>query len=71
MISNVFALIQIVLRAFGLWDAYLVHLDQVREAERIERARKHDKAIDDSKKAETDEEIWDAQDRIVDTKPRP
>ena len=69
MIAQVFALIQIVLKAFNLWDAYLAHLDQVREAERVERDLARSKAVDQQANAKSEDEFDQAQDIIAGRKP--
>jgi len=71
MFSNIFAVVQMILRLFKLWDQFLDWSDAQRAAEIEKRQQDRAKAIEDSKKAESDEEIWDSQDRIVDSRPRP
>lgn len=51
------------------------YLKEWQEAERRKsdelKKRERDKAIDDSKKAGTDDEIWKNQDTIVNNQPKP
>lgn len=69
MIGSIFVLIQAILKAIGLWERFLSELDKRRLAEAEEKRQKREKAVEDSKKAGTDDEIWDSQDDITNTLP--
>lgn len=69
--SSFFALIEVVLRALKVWDLFLDWLVDMKRAEIEERRAKRDQAIDNSKKVETPDEIWNSQQDIVDSSPRP
>ena len=69
--SSFFAIVELILRALKAWDLFLDWLVETKRAEIEERRARRDTAIEDAKKAETPEEIWDAQDRISDSSPRP
>lgn len=71
MLANFFALIRLILRAFQLWDAFLDSVDQADIAAREVRRQKREQAVDDAAKAKTPEDAYDAQERIVDSQPKP
>jgi hypothetical protein len=64
MITNFFAVIQLILKAFQVWDAFMLWMSDNYSKEMEIRRQKRDQAIEDSKKAETDDEIWKSQDDI-------
>lgn len=64
-----FAIIELILKLIGLWNEFGDYMDVKRKADIEKRRQERDKAIDDSKQAETDSEIWDTQDRITGRKP--
>lgn len=65
-ISNFFAIIKGLLSLWRYWQDF-------QESQRVIETEKkrvaHQKALEDLQKATTEEEIWDAQKRIVDNKP--
>lgn len=67
--AKFWALIEIIRAIFRLWNEFRAWQEREREAEAARKRIERDKAIEDLKKAKTDEEIWDAQDRIVSNKP--
>lgn len=67
--ATIFALIRIILAAFKLWDQFGDYVEAERTLEREAKRKAREEALKDSVVAETDEEIWDAQERIVDNKP--
>lgn len=69
MFTSIFAIIELVLKLFRLWDQFLDYSDARRLAEAEAKRQSREKALEDSIKAGTDDEIWDSQDRIVDNKP--
>ena len=69
MIANIFAAIQLFLKLIGLWEEFLSFTDKQRIAEGEKKRQERQKAIDDLSTAKTDEEIFDAQERIINSKP--
>lgn len=69
--TKVFLLIEAALKAFQAWESFLDWLDARHRGQMEERRAKRDQAIEDSTKAETDEQIWDSQDDINNNRPRP
>lgn len=68
VVGYVFLVIELVLKLLGLWEKFEEWLDARRLGEQEERRVALDKAIEDLKKAMeggTDEEIEDAQRRLV------
>lgn len=64
-----FDLIAVVLKLLKLWDFFLSYMDKKYSADLEVKRQAREKAIDDSKKAETDEEIWKSQDDITNNMP--
>lgn len=60
-----FTIIEAFLKAMSLWESFLNYMDEKHRAdlEAVKQAR--DKAIDDSKKADSDGDIWKSQDGIT------
>lgn len=54
-----------------VWNYIQEYFSSKKRAEEEKRNQEREQAIEDSKKAETDDEIWDSQDRIVNNKPKP
>lgn len=71
MFTQVFAVIELVLRFFKAWDAFLDFLAEKHAADLEARIQARNQAIDDSKKADSDDDIWKSQDGIVTNTPRP
>lgn len=69
--GKIFLLIQILLKLFGAWEGLLDWIDENHSAEMDARALKRNAAVDNSAKADTDDEIWKNQKEIVDTLPNP
>ncbi len=69
MLTNIFAVIQLVLKLMKLWDQFLDYADTQRKAEAEARRQRREKAIEDAENAKTEEEAWDAQKRIIDNDP--
>jgi hypothetical protein len=65
MIAQIFLVIQLLLKLFGLWEQFLEWGDKKRAADAEARAQEREKAIEDAKKATTPDEAFDAQDRIT------
>ena len=64
-----FLLIELLLKLIGLWEQFSSYVQAQKLIEDEEKRQRREKAIEDSKKAETDEEIWKSQDGIVDNSP--
>lgn len=62
LIAIIKALIDLV-KYFNQWQ------ENQKIKEQLKKSQDREKAIDDLKKAETEDEIWDGQDRIVGNKP--
>jgi hypothetical protein len=69
MITNIFAVIQLILKALKLWDQFVVFVDTERTLEEEKKNQDRAKAVDDALKAQTAEEAYEAQQRIVDSDP--
>lgn len=67
--GRIFFAIELILKILRLWDGFLDYAEVRRKIENSEKKKSRDKAVDDSKKAETEDEIWDSQERIVGNKP--
>jgi hypothetical protein len=65
----IFSLIQLILKLLNLWDQFSNWMQVERQIENKEKEKRRNEAIDKSKTAETDEDIWNAQDGIVDNLP--
>ena len=71
MISNLFALIQLILKGFSLWEAFLDWQEEQKIAVRHEKAIAREAAIKAGVEAKTEEEIWKAQEDVVKNRPAP
>lgn len=69
MISQIFAVIQLLLQLFKLWERFGVYVDDQREKARIERDQKRDAAVDAQKGAKDEAEFDKAQDDIAGNHP--
>lgn len=69
MISQIFIIIRLILTAFGLWESFLSYGDANREKKRVEKNQKRDKAVDEQKDAQTEEDFDKKQDTIGGSKP--
>jgi hypothetical protein len=68
-VTQIFAIIQLLLKLFGLWESFCNYTDKLRAAEAAAKTERREKAVDDATKAKTAEEAWDAEERIVANKP--
>lgn len=68
---SIFAIIELILKALSLLDGFNSYMDTKRAAENAKRAQDRSAAIDDSKKAETDDEIWKSQQDVANNQPKP
>jgi DNA-binding transcriptional regulator GbsR (MarR family) len=67
--ASIFALIQLLLKLFGLWDQFRNYADTQFKKEIEERRQAREKAIEDLKNAKTEEEFDEAQERIARNSP--
>lgn len=66
---GVFEIISLLLKLVGLWEGFLDFIDKKHTAEMEVRRQNRLAAIDELGKAESDEDIFKAQEKIVDNKP--
>lgn len=66
-----FALIQLLLKIFGLWEQFQNWYDEKKTADKQKQNQERNKAVDEQKKAENEEEFDKNQDTIVRTLPKP
>ena len=71
MLAQLFLLIEVLMRAFNLWDQFGQYMDDKRERDRVERDQKRSAAIDKQKTAESEADFDKAQDDIANNLPRP
>jgi hypothetical protein len=69
MIGQIFLIIQILMRAFGLWDQFISWSDAQREKDRIEQDQKRNAAVDQQSNAQSEADFDKSQDTIVGNKP--
>jgi hypothetical protein len=65
MLSKLWSLVEIIRGLIHLFD---VIRERLRRREEEKKGDELNRAIDDSKRAKTEEEIFDSQDRIIDNK---
>ena len=68
--SQVWAALSAAMELLKFWKWFQKQRRAAQEVKRSESATKQNQAIDDSKKATTDDEIFDSQSRIVSNKPK-
>ena len=71
MIAQIFAIVALLLKVFGLWEQFGQYMDDKREKERVARDQARDAAVDKQKEAQTEEDFDKAQDAIAGNTPRP
>lgn len=71
MIGQIFTAIEVILKLLKLWDGFMNYMVDKHSADIQARQQARNKAIDDSKGANTDDEIWKSQDDIVSNNPKP
>lgn len=69
--TKLFALIELVLELLKLKDQFFDWYVEKNSAEIEKRAQKRDAAIDKSKTAESEDDIWKSQEDIIDNGSRP
>jgi hypothetical protein len=69
MLAYIGAAVEIIRALFALWRTFKDWRRQREIEEASKRGQDRVKAIDDVKNAKTPEEAWDAQERIVGSKP--
>lgn len=71
MITQIFAVIELVLKLIGLWEQFSAYTIQKSIADRAERKQQRDRAVDKQQTAQTEDEFDKAQDDISRNMPRP
>lgn len=71
MISSIVSIFGVIRELITLIKFLFQWVGEIKEKEANERAEARLKAIQESKVAETDEEIWASQEKIVKNKPKP
>lgn len=69
MIANIFKIIDLLLRLFGLFDLYMNHIEEKYRSEIEKRRNKREKALEDLQKADSEQEFDKAQEEVVSNKP--
>lgn len=69
--GQIFMFIELILKLIGLWDDFSTYTVKKHAAEQEQRKQQREKSVDDSKKAESDDDIWNSQDGIVSNSPKP
>lgn len=69
MLAQLFLLIEVLMRAFNLWDSFGQYMDDKRERDRVERDQKRSAAIDKQKESTSEDEFDRQQDEIVKNQP--
>jgi hypothetical protein len=69
MFSKISSLIAIIKAVIDLVKYFKNWLDEEREKEALKKRQARESAVNDSKKAESEDEIWDSQERVTDNKP--
>jgi biopolymer transport protein ExbB/TolQ len=69
MLARIWAFIDILKALLSLWREFKDQRELEQIKEKLEKTVEREKAIKDLENAKTDEEIWDAQERIVRNKP--
>jgi hypothetical protein len=70
-LSQFFMLIELALKAMKLWESFLDWQEENKIAIRHDRAVEREKAIQAGIDAKTEDEIWEAQTRVVENLPQP
>jgi hypothetical protein len=71
-LAQIFTLIELVFKLFGLWDGFVQYIDDKRSAEREANAQARDAAIEESKKeGKSDDDVFKNQGDIVSHLPQP
>lgn len=60
-----FTIIEIIIRLIGLWNQFTDFLYRDWKAKQEKKRQELDKAVEESKKAETNDEIWKTEDDIT------
>lgn len=64
VIAAIYSVVQLLLKAIGLWESFLSYSDAQRTAEAAAKQAALNKAVDDSKTATDESQIWKDQDEI-------
>jgi hypothetical protein len=65
MIAQIFAVVELILKAFQIWDAFLSYMDAKHSADLEIKRQAREAAIDKSKVDENDDDLFKDQDSIV------
>lgn len=71
MFAQIFLVIQLILKAIGLWEQFMHWSDAKRVADQEKNKQDRDKAVGDLKNAKTEEDFDKAQDAVVSHNPKP
>lgn len=71
MLANIWALISLILEAIGFYKFWWSERDKSKVAEGQVNTQERDKAIDEQKSAESEDEFDKAQDSVVSHLPKP
>lgn len=71
MLANIFLVIQFLMKLIGIWEGFVVFIDQKRIAEAELREQKRAEALAAIKAAQTEREFDEAQDTVIRSRPRP
>lgn len=69
MFAQIFAVIEIVLKLFGLWEQFGIYMDAKRLKDAEEKSQRRDEAVDNAVKATTPEDAYAAQDGVASNEP--
>jgi hypothetical protein len=70
-LSQVYAVIQFIMKMIGIWEGFLDWQEEQNIAIRHEKQIAREQAIQAGINAETDEDIWKAQEDVVKNRPTP
>lgn len=71
MIAQIFVVIELLLKLFGIWESFLSYSDQKRIADGQKNTQDRNDALDKEKNASTEDEFDKAQDGVVSHIPKP
>jgi hypothetical protein len=69
MLAQIMSIISVIRALLDLWKYFQNYQESARKAEAEKKRQAREEAIDQSVKAETQEEIWASQDKIASNKP--
>lgn len=71
MLTNIFMVIQFLMKLIGIWESFVVWSDKDRIAAAELREQKRAEALAELKAAQTEVEFDAAQDAVIRSRPRP